>query len=729
MGDASAGPSRLPRGWTSHTSPVDGRTYYHNSATGISTYRPPHLPKPKREKPISRTPIPNTDGWFKILTNKDNVFYCHPESKRSEWLPPKEIVVALQEMEESEVKERERLKREAEDREREERRRLKQEKRERKRKLEEGVPITEFDALEGESKRVRVESEDEDDEEDDEIDASSASDEEPTELHSQQAEEPDVNASEQVDDDEDAEWQRQIASEMAAEAEDSEAPPSQENPQPPPSPPAPTSLEDQKSTFFSHLSSLSINPMAPYDLEQPKFSSHPSYLALPEREREDAFNEWCKIRLRERRAARAATSAPSASAEQRYLNLLKEEVRSTRTKYSDFKHAFSRDSRFSNFKSDAEREKHFRKHLVELGEQKRKAAERAEEDFLQLLSDKVPGNYRGKVSAAKAQGKDAVMEVWMEAKKGLVEDKRYDAVGSSTRRFELFCSWAKGERRAPSLSPPTLKPREDEASRKAREKDQARQQALKKREEEVRREREKINRLNRSAFSAATREESILSFRQLLLDAVHSPHTDYPSSVAQLSSDPRFSAPYLSEDDKQRLFSEHREQLLAKQSDRLGAVFARHAKTLDSHPEDVIALTLADPDLTLPPLNTFAQDPVKLQAAYARWDEERQKKAESEFKEMLKESAFVEFWGRLKKSAAATTEDVGDKGEGKEEGEDEGEGGSLVDMARKVDLKEIQSVLRNDARFRAFKHDPERRERWIREHLERLAAPNNSVHR
>ncbi len=101
---------------------------------------------------------------------------------------------------------------------------------------------------------------------------------------------------------------------------------------------------------------------------------------------------------------------------------------------------------------------------------------------------------------------------------------------------------------------------------------------------------------------------------------------------------------------------------------------------------------------------------------------------------MLSESAFVDFWGRLKKEASSSTANddkskQGGREEGEEDEDEEGEGVTLVDMARKVDLREIESVLRNDARFRAFRHAPERRERWIREHLEKLAAPRKSVHR
>ncbi|KAJ1022423.1 hypothetical protein NDA16_003412 [Ustilago loliicola] len=640
MSDNAAGPSsgQLPPGWTSHISPT-GRTYYHNADSGLSTYHPPHLPKPKREKPVSKTPIPSSSGWYKITTNKDNVFYFHPETKASEWLPPAQIAAAVQAMEEHEVREKERLKQEQEVKEREERERVNREKRERKRKAEEGVPITEFDAL---AKRARAGDED-DEEMDEESIASSDDAQDQTQIQDTlQANDDDAG------DDDDEEWQRQIAEQMAAEAEAeaAAAADAETDTQPPPArTPTPdtaqveasASLEDLKSAFIAHLTSLNgtpseVNPMAPWDLEQPKFFSHPSFHTLPQREREDVFNEWCKLRIREKRAAKASSSAAAAptasskssradplskSAEDAFRKLLKQEVRSTRTKYSDFKAAFARDFRFSSYgKSDGDREKLFKTHLIELGEQKRAAAEEAEREFLDLLSDKIPGNYRNKVATAKGQAaskgkgaeRDATMAVWVEAKRS-------------------------------------------------------------------------------------------------------------PGKI--------------------RLFHEHQQRLSSKQESKIGSVFAKYATKLDTEPEDVMALTLQDEELSHPPLQVYREDKRKLEAAYEKWDAERKRRAEREFKEMLAESAFVDFWGRLKKEVhtGLAGNDGGEekKREAREEGEDEdgeeGDGTTLLDMARKMDLGEIESVLRNDARFRAWKHVPERRRRWIREHLEGLAAPGKSVHR
>ncbi|TKY84502.1 hypothetical protein EX895_006403 [Sporisorium graminicola] len=748
----------LPVGWTSHISPT-GRTYYHNASSGVSTYTFPQPKPPRREKPASKTLIPNTSGWLKVTTNKDNVFYFHPETKTSQWLPPPHVVDALKQIEEDEAREKEQKRKEEEYKLREERDRLRRERMERKRKLEEGVPITEFDA----SKRARGDEEGEEDGHESEP----SEDEEPETFRKNgvatAAEAPKLskglpadtieasNPDDDDDDEDDEDWQRQIAEQMAAEA-DADADTIESKHSPPLKPII--SIEEAKHAFMDLLTSLNgtrheINPMAPWDLEQPKFSSHPSFLALPSsREREDAFNEWCKLRIREKRAAKtaAATNTSSSSsqtfvtdpvsptAKSALLALLRAEVRSTRTKFSDFRGAFSRDPRFTAYgRSDVDREKLFKKHLVQLGEEKRAAAQRAETDFLALLSDRLPGNYRGKVAAA--TGKEGVMDVWMQAKRtaGLVEDKRYDAVGSSTRRYELFEEWAKGERR-PTTDSSTVVKTDDVAAARARQKEEARMKALREREEKVRLERQRIQRINRTAFSAATREESLLSFRQLLLDAVHTPHTSYTSAVAQLSLDPRFAAAALSEADKQQLFAEHQTRLSEKEDSRIGSVFARYAPSLDTHRDDVLARTLQDAQLSRPPLSGFAEDRERLEEAYDRWAAQKRAEAEQAFKEMLCESAFVEFWGRLKKQATTSTSTTESKKERRDDGEEEddeeeAEGATLVDMAKRVDLAEIESVLRNDARFRAWKHDPEQRRRWIRQHLQQLAAPANSVHR
>jgi transcription elongation regulator 1 len=98
-------------------------------------------------------------------------------------------------------------------------------------------------------------------------------------------------------------------------------------------------------------------------------------------DRQEVFEEYCRDKARELRqakqqAAAAAASnggggagANSRSPEDDYRALLKQEVKSTRMRFDDFRKAWKKDRRFFGFgRDDREREKAFKAWLRELGE-------------------------------------------------------------------------------------------------------------------------------------------------------------------------------------------------------------------------------------------------------------------------------------------------------------------------------------------------------------------------
>lgn len=95
------------------------------------------------------------------------------------------------------------------------------------------------------------------------------------------------------------------------------------------------------------------------------------------------------------------------------------------------------------------------------------------------------------------------------------------------------------------------------------------------------------------------------------------------------------------------------------------------------------------------PATKLGLDIHQLEHEYDRWQRERNTDARKAFDEMLSENSFVEFWGRLGKLGGEGV-DGGVKAD--DTGEDEGEGGGgKVDMkvlAKKVDLEEMEKVLR-----------------------------------
>lgn len=68
--------------------------------------------------------------------------------------------------------------------------------------------------------------------------------------------------------------------------------------------------------------------------------------------------------------------------------LLESEVKSTRTRWEEFRKKWKKDRRFFGWgKDDREREKVFKAHLREVGEKKRRHAEKAEKEFFELLAE------------------------------------------------------------------------------------------------------------------------------------------------------------------------------------------------------------------------------------------------------------------------------------------------------------------------------------------------------
>lgn len=190
---APLGPPPLPLGWTEHTGmqqairhmPITvfagpgGQVYYHNAQTQESTYvRPlpafPVIPavqsaKKKKEKPLSKTPIPGTD-WLRVKTTEGNIFYSHRVTKESLWTVPVDIEDAVELLEKEETIGQEKLKQAAVDEAEEAAQRAEQEQVSEverikgeiqglvKRKAEDAMPIDEVAII----KRAKVGGEEED---------------------------------------------------------------------------------------------------------------------------------------------------------------------------------------------------------------------------------------------------------------------------------------------------------------------------------------------------------------------------------------------------------------------------------------------------------------------------------------------------------------------------------------------------------------------------------------
>ena len=86
---------------------------------------------------------------------------------------------------------------------------------------------------------------------------------------------------------------------------------------------------------------------------------------------------------------------------------------------------------------------------------------------------------------------------------------------------------------------------------------------------------------------------------------------------------------------------------------------------------------------------------------------------------MLRENAFVDFWGRLQKRDKSEADTIDE--------DDEGTMVSLLDMASQLDIQAMESVLKMDKRYKVFAHVPEQRTAWVRAYLQSLSVPKRAV--
>lgn len=131
--------------------------------------------------------------------------------------------------------------------------------------------------------------------------------------------------------------------------------------------------------------------------------------------------------------------------------------------------------------------------------EKRKAAEKAESDFFALLKEKAQITEESS---------------WKDVKRGLDKDPRYDAVGSSSLREELFNTYKKTLSGGLTNSSNSNRPESSETSKEAqiRKDKERKERAVREREEQVRRERERVAAETAQSRKALTREESELEF-------------------------------------------------------------------------------------------------------------------------------------------------------------------------------------------------------------------------
>lgn len=137
------------------------------------------------------------------------------------------------------------------------------------------------------------------------------------------------------------------------------------------------------------------------------------------------------------------------------------------------------------------------------------------------------------------------------------------------------------------------------------------------------------------------------------------------------------------------MFIAHLQALAHKRLDALHKVFLAHSPSLNTPFEDVY------PEI----VNEFAvtrlgMTPEKLQSRYEEWQKVRFQQSKAEFQALLKESSFVDFWGRMKnKGMASQGGDLNQDSDDEDDDDETGGKANLEVMAKQIDLKEMHDVL------------------------------------
>jgi hypothetical protein len=166
----------------------------------IAAYAPlaPAADKKKKEKPMTKTPIPGTE-WLRVRTTEGNTFYTHKGRKESVWVVPDEIKEAVQKLEEEEKAKQQEEEAETKDIYMDEEvERIKKEvqkdlEKVKRKAEEEPVPLAEMVVTKKTKLEDAAEDQDADEDEDDE---------------------------EESEDSEEEEWQKEAAAQLAQEAEE-----------------------------------------------------------------------------------------------------------------------------------------------------------------------------------------------------------------------------------------------------------------------------------------------------------------------------------------------------------------------------------------------------------------------------------------------------------------------------------------------------------------------------
>lgn len=304
-----------------------------------------------------------------------------------------------------------------------------------------------------------------------------------------------------------------------------------------------------------------------------------------------------------------------------------------------------------------------------------------------------------------------------QVKRNLVRDPRYDAVGSSTLREELFGTFLKAlsSDTSPNSGTSEQNPSKEDAEPKDDRKSRA-ERALREREGQMRAERGKVEReieLSKAALGSSEAELDLMNF---YIDSVRDPlvctfvqceshysrspftQSSYYELEPTFSKHQRFASSPLPSAQKQRLFVQHTIHIAAKYRTALEALFLHHAPLLSATFTSLPEASVKSLESSLPATKLgLRSNDGSMHRAFDQWMTHRTGTARQDFQKLLEENSFVEFWGKVGKIEGRAADGgivPGEDDDLTDEGEQGGGKADLKTLARVITEKEVERVLK-----------------------------------
>ncbi|TPX39224.1 hypothetical protein SeMB42_g01273 [Synchytrium endobioticum] len=433
--------------------------------------------------------------------------------------------------------------------------------------------------------------------------------------------------------------------------------------------------EEKVQSFEELLKEKDVDPFAMWEKELPKIINDIRFTYIATlKEKKEIFDEYCKSRSAEIAQQRKSLIKDK---KETYVKLLENET-NRKTLWDDFQRKFKRDPRFTAI-DPKERESAFKEHIKAIKERdqqrQRSQTKVNREAFIELLQ-----------STASIHANSS----WRKIQRDIDNDPRYKAISSSTEREDVFRDYLNQLRgRDPQ--------EQTNPDRKARE-----EAKLKERGEAVRRERAEQRRDVERARGSLKREESVTTFKSLLVDSVRNTNISYTEAQTLLTKDSRWQEAQLNDHDRERLYNEHCEELWKKRLDAFYGLLDS-ISDLKSTFDDVYPQIQDDPRVT-----RLGKGGHMLHSIFSKYLAERSKRAEDDLREALRENNFVKFHV---KSAVSNSE-----AKAAESKQDVNES----DVWNLISLDEIKQVLKEDKRFLFLSTAPDIRDDILKVHIKNL---------